>query len=164
MNWNVVYTRPCWEKKVSKLLDIKGIENYCPMQKKVRQWSDRKKIIYDPLFKSYVFVRIDQKQRNELFSTDGVLKLVQFEGRAAVLTEEEIIQIKTFVEAYKDISVQQIDFEIADTVRIKSGPFNDKTGKVIQIKKNTVKILLPTLGFTLVAEIEKQQLEKLATA
>ena len=58
LHWFAVYTKPRWEKKVSGILDDNGIENYCPLNKVVKQWSDRKKVILEPLFKSYVFVRV----------------------------------------------------------------------------------------------------------
>ena len=56
-NWNVLYTRSRCEKKVAALLSKRGIENYCPLNRVVRKWSDRHKLIYEPLFSSYVFVR-----------------------------------------------------------------------------------------------------------
>ena len=48
--WYAVYTRPKWEKKVAELLSRKRIENYCPLNKSIKQWSDRKKTIFEPLF------------------------------------------------------------------------------------------------------------------
>src|ERR1700759_2085013 len=61
-NWYVVYTKPRWEKKVAKQLEQKKIEHYCPLNKVQRQWSDRKKIILEPLFSCYVFVCLDETQ------------------------------------------------------------------------------------------------------
>ena len=51
-----MYTRPRWEKKIASLLDSRGIENYLPLNKILKQWSDRKKIVQEPLFKGYIFV------------------------------------------------------------------------------------------------------------
>ena len=59
--WHVIYTKSKWEKKVEGLLLKSGIESWCPVQKKERQWSDRKKIIEEPLFRSYVFVKIEKE-------------------------------------------------------------------------------------------------------
>ncbi|WP_204268528.1 transcription termination/antitermination NusG family protein, partial [Escherichia coli] len=60
--WHALYTKPRWEKKIDTVLLRKGVESWCPLQKVERQWSDRKKIIEDPLFKSYVFVKIDDTE------------------------------------------------------------------------------------------------------
>ena len=56
MNWYVLYTKPKWEKKVAEQLQAMGIDCYCPLVMKERQWSDRKKKVEMPLFNSYVFV------------------------------------------------------------------------------------------------------------
>ncbi|MBL0358846.1 MAG: UpxY family transcription antiterminator [Chitinophagaceae bacterium] len=61
-----MYTKPRWEKKVACLLDEKGIENYCPLNKVVKQWSDRKKVVLEPVFKSYVFVKILEDKKWDL--------------------------------------------------------------------------------------------------
>ena len=58
--WYALYTKPRWEKKVAGLLDDQGIENYCPINKVTRQWSDRKKVVLEPMFKGYVFVKIGE--------------------------------------------------------------------------------------------------------
>ena len=64
--WYAIYTRPRWEKKVNLLLGGKGIESYCPLNKIKRKWSDRLKTIQEPLFKSYVFVKIDDGENIEV--------------------------------------------------------------------------------------------------
>ena len=72
-NWFAIYTMPRWEKKVHSRLLRKDIRSWCPMQKVERRWSDRKKIIEDPIFKSYVFVQIHEEERLTVLQTDGVL-------------------------------------------------------------------------------------------
>ena len=74
--WFAVYTKPRWEKKVARLLDEQGIENYCPLNKVVKQWSDRKKVVLEPLFKSYVFVRVAEEQKWELKKINGILNFI----------------------------------------------------------------------------------------
>jgi transcription antitermination factor NusG len=63
VKWYAIYTRPRWEKKVNGLLEAKGIESYCPLNRVRRKWSDRIKTIEEPLFKSYVFVKIAEETR-----------------------------------------------------------------------------------------------------
>jgi transcription antitermination factor NusG len=77
--WYAIYTKPRWEKKVNTILSQKGIESWCPIQRIERQWSDRKKIVEEPLFKSYVFVRISEAEKNEVIITGGVLNFVHYE-------------------------------------------------------------------------------------
>ena len=94
--WYAVYTRPRWEKKVSDILTRRKIENYCPLNKVVRQWSDRKKVLHEPLFTSYVFVRISEPELNSLKQTVGVINLVYWLGKPAVIRDPEVEMIKRF--------------------------------------------------------------------
>ena len=41
----------------------KGIESYLPLKKVLKQWSDRKKWVEEPLFRSYIFIHADLKGR-----------------------------------------------------------------------------------------------------
>ena len=83
--WYAVYTKPRWEKKIDSVLARKGIESWCPLQKVQRQWSDRKKTIEEPLFKSYVFVHVDEQERVKVLMTDGVLNYVFYLGKPAAI-------------------------------------------------------------------------------
>jgi len=67
MTWYALYTKPKNEKKVTEQLQKSGIEVYCPMVTQIKQWSDRKKKTETPLIPSYVFVNIEEKNRNDVF-------------------------------------------------------------------------------------------------
>src|SRR5688500_9485049 len=99
-NWYVVYTRPRWEKKVAETLSKKGIENYCPLNKVERQWSDRKKVIKDPLFKGYVFVKVPEISKWDVKKVDGIINYVYWLGTPAIVNEEEIITIRKFLQEF----------------------------------------------------------------
>ncbi len=98
IKWYAIYTRPRWEKKVNKLLTEKGIESYCPLNKVRRKWSDRMKLIEEPLFKSYVFIKITDESRTNVRMTDGVINFVYWDGKPAVIRDKEIQTIKLFLE------------------------------------------------------------------
>jgi transcription antitermination factor NusG len=161
-SWYAVYTKPLWEKKVSKLLDRKKIENYCPLAKIQRQWSDRKKILETPLFISYVFVYITEEEKLSVRQTDGILNFVHWLKKPAVIQTEEIILIKRFLNEYRDIKLEKTSVNLNDRVRIISGPLMEREGNILEIKHRTIKVLLPSLGYTLVAEIEKSNVEILS--
>ena len=88
--WLAVYTRPRWEKKVNQLLAEKGVERYCPLNKIRRKWSDRVKVVEEPLFKSYVFVKVNDEDRTDVRMTPGVINFVYWQGKPAVIKEKEI--------------------------------------------------------------------------
>ena len=95
-----VYTRPRWEKKVNQLLKEKGVESYCPLNKVRRKWSDRVKIVEEPLFKSYVFVKVNDEDRATVRMTTGAINFVYWQGKPAVIKEKEIAAIKKFLDEY----------------------------------------------------------------
>ena len=89
-SWYAIYTKPRWEKKVAKILDERGIINYCPLNKVTKQWSDRKKVVLEPIFKSYVFVMVAEETKWDLRRIDGILNYVHWLGVPAKIKEEEI--------------------------------------------------------------------------
>jgi transcription antitermination factor NusG len=161
-NWYAVYTRPRWEKKVADLFVRKGIENYCPLNKVRKQWADRKKIVLEPLFTSYVFVNISMSELIYTKETDGVLNFVYWQGKPAIIKQEEIDVIKRFLMDYENVILESAVINPNDKIRIVSGPLMMREGKVTEVRNRTVKVLIPSIGFSLVAEISKSNIEKLA--
>jgi transcription antitermination factor NusG len=156
--WYAVYTRPRWEKKVASLLLQKGIENYCPLNKVRRRWSDRMKTIEEPLFKSYVFVRVADAARTEVRMTDGVINFVYWNGKPAVIKDKEISTIKRFLDDYENVMLEKIEVGINERVKVISGPMMDSEGKVLEVKNKTAKVAIDSLGYMLVATIDKNKL------
>ena len=104
-NWSVIRTRSRWEKKVIQLLTEKGIETFCPLLKSKRQWSDRVKVIEEPLLKSYVFVRVNDDQRTNVRITEGVMNFVYREGKLLVIKEKVIESIRQLQQTYPNVEV-----------------------------------------------------------
>lgn len=156
--WYAIYTRPRWEKKVNSLLVEKGIESYCPLNKVRRKWSDRMKTIEEPLFKSYVFVKINDDDRSRVRMTDGVVNFVYWDGKPAVIREREIQTIRRFLDEYENVEAVKIDFSPNERVRVIAGPMMDKEGKVLELKNKTAKICIDSLGYMLIAYIDKSKL------
>jgi transcription antitermination factor NusG len=156
--WYAIYTRPRWEKKVTALLVQKGIESYCPLNKVRRKWSDRIKTIEEPLFKSYVFVKIGDEDRTNVRMTDGVVNFVYWDGKPAIIKEREIQTIRKFLNEYEQVSVVKMEFEPHERVRVTAGPMMDQEGKILEIKNKTVKVCIDSLGYMLIAYIDKSKL------
>jgi transcription antitermination factor NusG len=157
--WYAVYTNPRCEKKVAELLTKKGITNYCPLNKVQKQWSDRKKIILEPLFTSYVFVRISIDEQLAVRQTNSILNFVYWLTKPAVIRNEEIETIKRFLNEFISVKLEKVNVNINDTVRILSGPFMEQEGYVISIKNKAVRIMLPSLGYWMHAEIESNNVK-----
>ncbi len=156
--WLAIYTRPRWEKKVNKLLNEKGVESYCPLNKIRRRWSDRIKTVEEPLFKSYVFVKVNEDERTNVRMTNGVINFVYWNGKPAVIKEKEIIAIKRFLDEYENVEVKAMDLKINQRVIITGGPLMDQQGKIVTMRQKTVKVAIDSLGYILVAHIERTKL------
>lgn len=157
--WHAVYTKPRWEKKVAGLLTKQQIENYCPLNKVWRQWSDRKKLVLEPLFKSYVFVRTEEADQWKVREIYGILNFLNWLGKPAVIHDEEIALIKQFLNDHENVQTQKCVIKVNDTVRITSGPFSFQKGNVLEVRNNAIKVFLPSLGYQMIAEIKKTSIE-----
>lgn len=158
--WFALYTKPRWEKKIDALLLKKGVESWCPLQKVERQWSDRKKIIEDPLFKSYVFVHINDTERTKVLMTDGVLNFVYYLGKPAIIKDEEVDTIKKYL-AEKDARISIISeqgFMEEMKIKVNYGVFMGNEGTVIRGGKKKVFVKLQSLGHVMVVEFPAEYL------
>lgn len=159
-NWYVVYTRPRAEKKVALLLEDMGIEHYCPVIKAVRQWSDRKKVILEPLFKGYVFVKVEPSKRWEVTKVPGVLNYVYYLGSTAVVRQEEIDNIQRFLREFDQVKVENI-LQTRDLVEIQQGILMNYKGIVLEVTGKRVKVLVRSLGMQLTAVFAPEDLKVL---
>ena len=132
----------------------KGIQSWCPLQKVQRQWSDRKKIIEDPIFKSYVFVRIAATEKLSVLQTEGVLNFVHFLGKPAIIKDDEIALIKSYLlEKDASISIQSLKaFQENDKVVIRHGIFMDNIGTVIRTGSKKIYVKLESLDQVMIVE------------
>ena len=156
--WLVVYTKPRWEKKVNQLLFNKGIESYCPLNKVRRQWSDRKKTIEEPLFKSYVFVRVTDEDRTNVRLTNGVINFLYWNGKPALVREKEIDGIKRFLDEHENVFTQQLELKENQEVRINSGSMMNQTATVLEVGKKKVKLAINSLNCVLIAYVDKHRI------
>jgi transcription antitermination factor NusG len=160
-NWYVVYTRPRWEKKVAKLLLDKGIRHYCPLNRVMKQWSDRRKIVHEPLFKGYVFVNTLEKDKWEVKKIDGVLNYVYWLGKPARIQETEINTIKMFLQEFTDVEVINRQLDINDKVIIKQGVLMNYRGIIVEVSGNKARVRIDSMGIQLSAIFDKVNLEPL---
>ena len=158
--WYVMYTRPKNEKRVVNQLKP-HLKTYLPLNKSLRQWSDRKKWIELPLFPSYVFVFINNSMDyHKALNAKGACHYISFGGKAARISEKEIQQIKFFTSNFDNTEVVS-DIEVGTTRTIKYGPFTGYDCKVINYKgKDSIIVEIESLNRTIVATMTKDFLAK----
>ena len=150
-SWYVLYTKPKNEKKVAERLTAAGYNVYCPLHKVKRQWSDRVKIIEEPLFKGYLFIQVEDHKRDQVFSFPGTVRYLFWLRRPALVCDTEIKTIQKWLGEYAHEDIDISDILPGDYVRITSGPFTgeqavllDKTNKkaVVQLKELGIQLSL----------------------
>ncbi|MBE8727752.1 UpxY family transcription antiterminator [Flavobacterium hungaricum] len=149
MNWYVVYTKPKWEKKVAEKLIQLGIDCYCPLIIQLKQWSDRKKKVEVPLFNSYVFVHLNEAERNSVFQVAGVVRYLFWLGKPAVVKDQEIEIIKTSLKAPNISEVSVSPIQVGDKITLESGAFANQRAIVQEVSSNYYILVLETLGCVL---------------
>ena len=145
MPWFVIYTKSRNEKKVAELLQKNGVEVFCPLVKLKKNWSDRSKIVETPLFNSYVFVNLSEKDRNVVFNVPGVIRYLFWLKKPAIARDSEIESLKAMLsETMDSFSIE--NYQIGDTIKISEGAFKGVEG-VIEKQTNTkLHVILENVG------------------
>lgn len=156
-----MYTKPRWEKKVASLLEAKGIEFYCPLNKVVKQWSDRKKTVLEPLFRSYVFVQVEEKQKWELMNMNGILNYVHYMGQPARIRDSEIETVKKFLNEFESVNVEENITPVNARVKIRQGVLMNYQGLLLEVTGNKASVKIESMGLQLTAVFDKSNLELL---
>ena len=158
--WFAIYVKSRSEKKVFKLLEDIGIESFLPLITRVKQWSDRKKKIDEPLFRSYLFVNITQKDYYNVLNVPGVVKFITFNKQAVAVPENQIIAIREYINDSELHDINYEDFKEGELVRIKSGQMKDLIGKFIKINgKHRIIIDIEAVGQSLPINIARSNVE-----
>ena len=154
LKWFVLVTRPKWELKIHKALLEKGMEAYCPAYTTVRQWSDRKKKVRVPYFRGFVFVRLRESHRNQVFRLPGIVRYLFWQGRPAVVRDEEMEVMNAYLgeKGTADrILVERLS--PGDKVTFRHGVLKDREAVVEEIEQNKILLVLPALGFRIRARV-----------
>ena len=135
--WYAAQTMPRHEMKVSAELAGKKVPCFLPTISHTRQWSDRKKIIVEPLFAGYVFVKIapQSELRIALLRTKGVVRLVGTRGVPVPIPEQEIAAIRAVVESKIPYRSHQY-LSIGKKVRIQGGVLDGLEGILQEVRED----------------------------
>ena len=145
--WYPVYTRARAEKQVFELLEKKNIETYLPLQKTLKQWSDRKKWVSEPLFKSYLFVKILPKDQTEVLMTKNVVRFLYQSGKIASMPERQISDIKLLLSTETELQVTAEHISPGEKIMIKAGPLIGLAGELVRYQSQKQLIVrLESLG------------------
>jgi transcriptional antiterminator RfaH len=150
-SWYAVYTKSRAEKKVLHRLAEEGLEVFLPLQKTIRKWSDRRKVIDMPIISSYVFVKIRRTDFSRVLRCSGVVKFITFEGAPVKIPEEQITNLKILSNSDADVLVSREVFLKGDLVEVLYGSLAGLRGELVRLgsrRKVVMRIIDSDLNLT----------------
>ena len=148
--WHVLYTKPRHEIKALERLAQAGFEVYCPMKTTLKQWSDRKKKVSEPLLPSYIFIKTTEKKRTTPLTDPSVLNYIFWLGKPAIVRDSEIDTLKGIILKDKVQEFEIIKLKTGDKIEIKKGMIKSKNAIIKTVSNNYVTAELIELGMTIV--------------
>jgi len=160
--WYAIYTKSRAEKAVSDRLQEQQIETFLPLQRKLRKWSDRKKWVETPYINSYVFVKVSEKEYYDVINTQGAVRYITFEGKAAPIPDWQIDAMKKVVNSDQAFHFSNQHFQKGEKISIESGTLAGYTGEVIHDSdgKKKVIIRINQIGYALLVEMDILEVKK----
>lgn len=159
--WFALYTKSRTEKKVSQELINKGIENYLPLEKKLKLWSDRKKWVEEPFIRSYIFVFIEESDLHKALNTPGVVTVIRFSGKPAPIREEQIKIIKSILSSNEEYELSPETFEQGEKVEVIQGSLKGLFGEMVfHLNKYKVLVRIESINQNILIRINPSHLRK----
>ncbi|HEY5370733.1 MAG TPA: transcription termination/antitermination NusG family protein [Hanamia sp.] len=157
-NWYIIYTKHKCEKKVATTFSKKKIENFLPVTLKQGNSIWKSKLIYEPLFDSYIFAKITETQISKIKEVAGVVNLLYWKGNPATIRENEIEAIREFTNDFQEIHLEKTFINPNEEVNVIDSPKYVIDGNLLTIRNTTVKVNLPSIGFMMIAKIDSKNL------
>ena len=152
--WYALYTKSRAEKQLNEQLIKAGFEAYLPLQRVFKQWSDRKKWVEVPLFRSYIFVHISGAEYYDVLNVPGAVRFITFEGKAVPIPPQQMEAIRQFVDTKQELPDVDLKLEPGTTINIIAGPMKGISGELIEIMgKKKVRIEIDGLGQSVFLEL-----------
>jgi len=148
--WYPIYTRSRAEKKTRAELERKNIKTYLPLKKVEKQWSDRKKIVEEPLLKSYLFVFISAKEYAEVLMTYGFTRFIYFSGKIASIRDKQLEDLRLLLANSTDLELIEHNISLGEKVLIIAGPFKGIIAELVSLKsKKSLVLRLEQIGYAI---------------
>ena len=160
MSWFAIYTRPRWEKKILSALNSLDIEAFLPLRMQLKQWSDRKKWVEEPLFPGYIFVNVTGRAYFDAINVTGAVRYVAFQGEAVVVPDAQIEAIRIFLlQLEAETKTEEPCPEPGVEVEIIAGPLAGISG-IMQGRKghHKVTIYIESVKQSIMVEIPRNNI------
>jgi transcriptional antiterminator RfaH len=161
IKWYPVCTQARAEKAAYQALLNKGIETYLPLQRQLKQWSDRKKWVEEPVIKSYLFVRITEQAQADVLMTRGIARFIYFSNRIAHMPDRQINDLKKLMASPYDLEVTEENLQPGERIVIKAGPLKGIQGEIIAYKSQKQLLLrLERMGTSIIVNVAASLIDR----
>jgi transcription antitermination factor NusG len=159
--WYALQTKARHEKAVSNYLRLQGLEEFLPLYKSRREWSDRVRVVEMPLFGCYVFCRLDPRSAISVLGVPGVIHVLGYGAEPAPVPEGEIAAIRRLLAS--DVPALPCPYLKAGVpVRIRSGAMKGLEGRLVRIKSHCRLVLsVHLLQRSVALEVDPESVEVL---
>ena len=157
-SWYVLYTKPRHEKKLAERLQSEGFTVYCPTKKTTKQWSDRKKVVEEALFPSFIFIQCQEQNRDQVFVHASAVRYLYWLRKPAVVRSEEIESIRYWMGEANHTSITVESIPLGSKVRLSAGPLMGRLGKIKEHRGDQVIIVLDQLGIQVLVKAHETPL------
>jgi transcription antitermination factor NusG len=156
--WFIITIKSRQEKKVTETLSNAGFTVYCPLQKIKRKWSDRVKIVEEPLFRGYIFIYIEDNKRDEIFKVVTSIRYLFWLKKPAIVRDQEIETIQKWLGHFDHEYIQTEKLERGSLVQLNSGPFMGQEALLVDYGQNKAVIRLKSVGLQLSVSLNQNEI------
>jgi transcriptional antiterminator RfaH len=154
--WFALYTKSRSEFKAAEQIESVGVDFYLPVITKIKQWSDRKKKISEPLIRGYIFIFADEKERLLSLEQPSVVRCVSERGKPARIPEWQIDNLKRMLSSESELLVKEGLIPGAK-VKIKDGPFEGVIVTLQEIdNQKTIAVSIDLLNRSVIAYLPRE--------
>jgi len=134
---------------------------YCPVKRRKQRWSDRWKWVEEPLFGSYLFVKVAEEEREAVLRVPGVVRYLFWLGKPAVVRDEEIERIKSWLNDFDHEVIHIESMPVGSKATVASGPLMHRSGEVVSQQGQQLFMRLEGLGIVLRVDLKENKVERI---
>jgi len=151
--WFALYTKPRSEFKAREQLALIEVEHYLPTFTSMKQWSDRKKKITEPLIRGYIFIHANEHERLTSVEQPSIVRCLFDGGHPASIPDWQIDNIKKLLTEESELIVYN-GIVTGTKVKIKNGPFEGVIGIVTDNEKGkSISISIDLLNRSVITRV-----------
>ncbi len=159
--WYPVCTHPRAEKKAFEALTAKGLQAYLPLQRQLKQWSDRKKWVNEPFIKSYLFVYVTESEKTEVLMTRGIARFIYFSGKTATIPERYIQDLKLLLSSPYELEITEEALQPGEQIKIKAGPLKGLIAEVVAYRsQKQLALRMGDTGYSIIIYVAASLIER----